>query len=119
MMEALLETGKVDMIAMGRGLLADESFPEKVRAGNLEEIRKCIGCDQGCVDRLFANLDIGCLGNALTGREWQYDLGRKAARKKRVLVAGGGPGGLEAARVAALRGHEVFLYEKSGKLGGL
>lgn len=118
-MEALLETGKVDMIAMGRGLLADESFPDKVRAGKFEDIRKCIGCNQGCVDRLFANLDIGCLGNAMAGREWQYDLGRKAERKKRVLVVGGGPGGLEAARVAALRGHEVFLHEKSGKLGGL
>lgn len=118
-MEALLETDKVDMIAIGRGLLADESFPDKVRAGKFADIRKCIGCDQGCVDRLFANLDIGCLGNALAGREWQYDLSRKAEQKKRVLVAGGGPGGLEASRVAALRGHEVFLYEKSGKLGGL
>jgi 2,4-dienoyl-CoA reductase-like NADH-dependent reductase (Old Yellow Enzyme family)/thioredoxin reductase len=118
-MESLVASGKVDMIAMGRGLLADEAFPAKLKAGNLTDIRKCIGCNQGCIDRLFADVDIGCLGNALTGREWQYDLDRQAPQKKKVLVAGGGPGGMEAARIAALRGHEVFMYEKDGKLGGL
>jgi len=119
MMEELVAGGKVDMIAMGRGLLADENFPAKLEKGNTDDIRKCIACNQGCIDRLFADTDIGCLGNALTGREWQYDLERKAPQKKKVLVAGGGPGGLEAARIAALRGHEVYLYEKGPKLGGL
>ncbi|MBN1613061.1 MAG: FAD-dependent oxidoreductase [Deltaproteobacteria bacterium] len=119
MMEDLVASGKVDMIAMGRGLLADEAFPAKLESGNLTDIRKCIACNQGCIDRLFADVDIGCLGNAMTGREWKYDLDSKAAQKKKVLVAGGGPGGLEAARIAALRGHEVHLYEKSPKLGGL
>lgn len=119
MMEELVVGGKVDMIAMGRGLLADEAFPAKLQAGNTDDIRKCIACNQGCIDRLFGDMDIGCLGNALAGREWQYDLDRKAAQKKKVLVAGGGPGGLEAARIAALRGHEVYLYEKGPKLGGL
>lgn len=119
MMEELVASGKVDMIAMGRGLLADEAFPAKLQAGKTDDIRKCIACNQGCIDRIFGTLDVGCLGNALTGREWQYDLGQKAAQKKTVLVAGGGPGGLEAARVAALRGHKVYLYEKGPKLGGL
>lgn len=119
MMEEIISSGKADMISVGRTLLADESFPAKLKAGNLSDIRKCIGCDQGCIDRLFGDKDIGCLGNAMTGREWQYDLAQKAPQKKKVLVAGGGPGGMEAARVAALRGHEVHLYEKGQKLGGL
>jgi len=118
MMAEIVETGKADMIALGRALLADEDLPAKLQAGKVTEIRKCIACNQGCIDRLFEDQDITCLGNPLVGREWQYDLGKKAA-KKRVVVIGGGPGGLEAARVAALRGHEVFLYETKSQLGGL
>lgn len=119
LMEAIITEGKADIIAIGRTLLADEAFPAKLAAGNLSDIRKCIACNQGCAGRLMRGLDIGCTGNALCGKEWQYDLERKAPQKKKVLVAGGGPGGMEAARVAALRGHEVSLYEKGAKLGGL
>ena len=118
MAEEIIESGKADMIAMGRAFLADEELPSKLKGGKLKEIRKCIACNQGCIDRLFADQDIACLGNALVGREWQYDMDQKASEKKRVLVIGGGPGGLESARVAALRGHEVFLYEKNQELGG-
>lgn len=118
-MAAIVDSGKADMIGIGRALLADEAFPAKLQAGKIDDLRLCIGCNQGCIDRLFGDQDIGCLGNALTGREWHYNLDVKAPLKKKILVAGGGPGGLEAARIAALRGHEVFLYEKSGKLGGL
>ncbi|HOP39464.1 MAG TPA: FAD-dependent oxidoreductase [Geobacteraceae bacterium] len=118
-MQEVVESEKVDIVSTGRALLADPEYPAKLLAGHPEDIRKCIGCEQGCADRLFAGLDIGCLGNPLTGREWQYDLTLKAAEKKRVLVVGGGPGGLEAARIAALRGHEVLLCEKNGKPGGL
>jgi len=120
MMESVIADGKADMVSIGRGLLADEAFPAKVAAGRASDIRKCIACNQGCCDRLLAHLPIGCLGNALTGRESQYDLCKKALTKKKVLVAGGGPGGMEAARIAALRGHDVHLYEKNvSLLGGL
>ena len=119
MMEAIIDSGKADMIAIGRTLLADEAFPAKVAAGKLSEIRKCIACNQGCVDQVFQGRPIGCLGNALTGREWQYDLDTKAKKTKKVLIAGGGPGGMEAARIASLRGHDVHLYEQGNSLGGL
>jgi NADPH-dependent 2,4-dienoyl-CoA reductase/sulfur reductase-like enzyme len=118
MAEDILAQGKADMVVMGRALLADPEMPVKVIEGRLQEIRPCIGCNQGCVDKLLADQDITCLGNALTGREWEFDLDSKASVPKRVLVIGGGPGGLECARVAALRGHSVFLYEKGHKLGG-
>ena len=118
-MTEIVTAGKVDMISIGRTLLADPDFPAKIKAGHPEDVLKCTGCEQGCADRLFAGLDIGCLGNPLTGKEWQFDLSKKAATQKRILVVGGGPGGLEAARIATLRGHEVSLYEKSDRLGGL
>ncbi|BBB90222.1 MAG TPA: FAD-dependent oxidoreductase [Methylomusa anaerophila] len=119
MMVEIVEAGKADMISIGRTLLADPEFPNKLKTGKLEDIRKCTGCNQGCVDRLLAAQDIGCLGNPLTGHEGEFNLEKKAANKKKVLVVGGGPGGLEAARIATLGGHNVFLYEKSDKLGGL
>lgn len=115
----IIHDGKADMIAMARALLADPDLPSKLQAGTPEEIRLCIGCNQACIDRLFQDQDIACLGNPLTGREWQYNLDEKAATSKKVLVIGGGPGGLEASRVAALRGHDVYLYEKNKELGGL
>jgi 2,4-dienoyl-CoA reductase-like NADH-dependent reductase (Old Yellow Enzyme family)/thioredoxin reductase len=118
MAEKIIQEGKADLVAMGRAMLADPELVKKVSKGKVEEVRKCIGCNQGCIDRLFQDIDITCLVNAVTGHETEFDLETKVENKKKVLVIGGGPGGLEAARVAALRGHEVVLYEKDAELGG-
>jgi len=118
MAERILQEGRADLVAMGRALLADPDLPRKVAEGKTDDIRKCIACNQGCIDRLFKDLDITCLCNALAGHETEYDLTAPAREKKTVLVVGGGPAGLEAARVAALRGHRVVLYEASDTLGG-
>lgn len=118
MAAGIIASGKADMVSMGRALLADESLPEKVAQGRTGEIRKCIACNQGCIDRYLAGEGITCLGNALTGREMDFDLSARAPVSKKIVVIGGGPAGLETARVAALRGHKVVLFEKSPQLGG-
>jgi 2,4-dienoyl-CoA reductase-like NADH-dependent reductase (Old Yellow Enzyme family)/pyruvate/2-oxoglutarate dehydrogenase complex dihydrolipoamide dehydrogenase (E3) component len=117
MAEEIIREGKADLVAMGRALLGDPEMPKKVAANRLEEIRKCIGCNQGCIDRLNKNQDISCMINPLTGHESEYNLDAPVA-KKRVLVIGGGPAGLEAAWIAAKLGHDTILYEKQSQLGG-
>ncbi|RCW78783.1 2,4-dienoyl-CoA reductase-like NADH-dependent reductase (Old Yellow Enzyme family) [Halanaerobium sp. DL-01] len=107
----------IDMVAVGRGFLADPYFPKKMEEGREEDIRKCIGCNQGCIDRLFAGDSITCLGNPLCGQEYKYNT-NKTTTPREVMVIGGGPAGMEAARTAAERGHKVKLYEKENKLGG-
>jgi NADPH-dependent 2,4-dienoyl-CoA reductase/sulfur reductase-like enzyme len=114
--EEILEEGKADLITLGRALIADPEFPKKALQGRLKEIRYCIGCNN-CVDRLFDRLDVNCAINARMGVEERLKM-RPVSRPKRVLIIGGGPAGLEAARIAARRKHEVYLYEKSGSLGG-
>jgi NADPH-dependent 2,4-dienoyl-CoA reductase/sulfur reductase-like enzyme len=101
---------------MGRALLADPELPMKTAAGALGDIRKCTACDE-CIARLFFNENVACSVNAALGMEEEYTI-TKAKVSKRILVVGGGPAGLEAARVSALRGHSVVLYEKSDRLGG-
>ncbi|NQU13463.1 MAG: FAD-dependent oxidoreductase [Desulfobacteraceae bacterium] len=115
--ETIIKEGKADLLYLGRALIADPEFPAKIREGRETEIRPCIVCNKGCIDRLFAGLDITCSVNASLGREASNRI-FPADTSRNVLVIGGGPAGLEAARVAALRGHQVTLYEKSGKLGG-
>jgi len=115
--ENILEEGKADLIAMGRALIADPDLPKKAQAGQLEDIIPCIACNQGCLNGLFTLLRLTCLLNPTVGLEKEMAL-IPAERRKKVLVAGGGPAGLEAARVAAQRGHEVTICEKTGKLGG-
>lgn len=108
-----------DLIALGRALIADPEFPEKVREGREDEIVRCIGCNQGCVDRYIdpAFPHISCLRNPSVGREKEYEL-KPAAEPKKVLIAGGGMAGLEAAIVLKRRGHKPVLCEESPKLGG-
>ena len=118
--EQILANGMADMIVMGRPLLADPDLPNKARAGQLAEIRRCISC-QNCMDSMMiAPLDsnMNCAVNAQSGRETTISLA-PAARSKHVLVIGGGTGGMEAARVAALRGHRVTLWEQGRAPGRL
>jgi 2,4-dienoyl-CoA reductase (NADPH2) len=115
--EELLRQGKLDFVGMTRRLLADPELPNKVAAGRLEDINPCTGCLY-CMDVRLHNSPVRCRVNANLGREREFAL-KPAAKPKRVMVVGGGPAGMEAARVAALRGHKVTLYEKEPKLGGL
>ncbi len=113
----IIEEGKADMVAIGRALLADPQWPIKVEKGLTNEICHCIACNQGCIGRIISGLPITCLSNPAVGREEQFRL-QPAPQRKKVVVIGGGPGGLTAARIAALREHRVVLVEKGSKLGG-
>jgi NADPH-dependent 2,4-dienoyl-CoA reductase/sulfur reductase-like enzyme len=116
LMEDVLVKKQADFVALGRSLLADPELPNKVQAGRVDEINYCTTC-QGCQERLFSQLDVQCTVNPWCGRE--KELPMKAARKKKkVMVVGAGAAGMQAAWVAAERGHEVRLYEKSKQLGG-
>ena len=115
--ERILQENKADFIALGRALIADPEFPNKAFRGELDEIRKCVGCNQGCIDMCHKSLPITCMYNPAAGREKEAAISPAATRKK-VAVIGGGPAGMEAAAVAALRGHDVELYEAQDSLGG-
>jgi NADPH-dependent 2,4-dienoyl-CoA reductase/sulfur reductase-like enzyme len=102
---------------MGRASIADPELPNKAREGRLDEILPCIGCWQGCQGKIAVQKPVSCLVNPRTGKETSYDI-RPAEKPKKVMVIGGGPAGMEAAIVAAKRGHSVTLYEKADRLGG-
>jgi 2,4-dienoyl-CoA reductase-like NADH-dependent reductase (Old Yellow Enzyme family)/thioredoxin reductase len=114
---SILKEGKADFIAMGRASIADPHLPNKVRENRLDEILYCIGCWQGCQGKIAQQEAVSCLVNPKTGRENEFEI-KEAKDKKKVMVIGGGPVGMEAAIVAAKRGHQVSLYEKNSKLGG-
>lgn len=120
MAESILEDGTADLIGMTRALIADPDLPNKTRDGSLDQIRSCLGDNQKCIGNMMRNLPMKCTVNPLVGRESEEGLEHisRAPVLKKVLVIGGGVAGLEAARVAALRGHSVVLYEKTGALGG-
>jgi 2,4-dienoyl-CoA reductase-like NADH-dependent reductase (Old Yellow Enzyme family)/thioredoxin reductase len=117
MADDILKQGKADLVAIGRSLIADPNLPQKGMEGRLEEVRPCIGCLQGCLTRVFSFLPMACTVNPLAGREGTVPI-KKGKKLKKVLIAGGGPAGLEAARVTRSHGNEVFLFEKSDRLGG-
>jgi NAD(H)-dependent 7beta-hydroxy-3-oxo-delta4-cholenoic acid oxidoreductase len=115
--EDILQKGHADITVMGRALLADPELPNKAAEGRFDDIAPCAACGLGCVGEQMKMRPMTCVINPSVGREKEMLL-VPATRRKTVLVAGGGPGGLEAARVAAARGHEVTLCEKGAKLGG-
>ena len=117
MADTLLMMNKADFIGMARGSLADPFLPVKARQGHLSNIRYCIGCLQGCEQKLFEGTSITCLVNPRIGLEYESEL-TPVETPKKVLVIGGGPGGLMAAETAARRGHRVTVYEKKADLGG-
>lgn len=118
--ENILADGQADLIGMTRGLIADPEFPNKAKEGRLSEIRTCIACNVGCRGGPDRGLHVMCLQNPAVAEEKELGIGTMplAQVRKKVMVVGGGPGGLKAAETAAERGHQVTLYEKTAHLGG-
>ncbi len=116
--EQVLVKGQADMCGMTRALISDPDMPNKAQSGRLDDIRACIGCNQACIGHYHQGVPISCIQHPISGRELTLGAHAKATAPRAVMVAGGGPGGMKAAAVAAERGHRVTLYEKSGQLGG-
>jgi 2,4-dienoyl-CoA reductase-like NADH-dependent reductase (Old Yellow Enzyme family)/thioredoxin reductase len=114
--DAIIRDGKADLVCLGRGLLADPELPKKAQEGKLDDIRTCIACNT-CMESIFRKGRVECLVNPTLGREKEMEL-QPAEKRKKVMIVGGGPGGLHAGWVAATRGHEVHLYERESRLGG-
>ncbi|MBD3187400.1 NAD(P)-binding protein [Candidatus Bathyarchaeota archaeon] len=115
--ESIIREGKADATCIGRGQICDPEFASKARKGNPSLIRKCIGCNQGCFDAIFNMSPVSCLRNPVAGMEGKYSI-EPTDDKKTVMIVGGGVAGLECARIAAMRGHEVLVYELDSRLGG-
>lgn len=115
--EQILQHHLADLVNMGRPLIADPEMPNKIINGKSSAIRHCIACNQGCLDMVFSMQDVHCTVNPLAGREFEIEI-KPADQPRQILVIGGGPGGMETARMAAARGHRVTLWEKYEQLGG-
>lgn len=118
--EKILEDGQGDMVNMVRALIADPELPNKARDNRDDDIRHCIACNQGCIGRMGMGYTIGCMQTPVTGNERKLGTGTVSLCKqpKKVVVIGAGPAGLETARMAALRKHQVILFEKNDEVGG-
>lgn len=117
LMESIVEKEEADMLAIGRGLISDEELALKMKEKRYDDIRNCVACNQGCIDNVFVGKAITCLVNARAGVESERII-EQAVEKKRVVIIGAGPAGMEAARVAALRGHDVTIIDKNFATGG-
>lgn len=117
LIESIVEEDKADMVAIGRGLIADEELVVKMKNKDYEDIRYCVACNQGCIDKVFLGQGINCLVNARAGYDRERKI-EKATEIKNVIIIGAGPAGLEAARVSRLRGHNVTIVDKENKVGG-
>lgn len=117
MAEAFLREKKVDLIAIGRALIADPNLIRNTVEGKLDEIKPCLACNVCADDLIATDASVHCSVNPVVGKEKEFEL-RRAQKSKKVLVVGGGPAGMEAAAVACLRGHRVVLYERQLQLGG-
>jgi 2,4-dienoyl-CoA reductase-like NADH-dependent reductase (Old Yellow Enzyme family) len=116
--EAIIAEGAADVCGMTRALICDPEMPAKAEDGRAEDIRACIACNQACIGHFHRGVPISCIQHPETGRELAFGIPRTVAQPRKVMVIGGGPGGMKAAAIAAARGHQVTLYEAAGQLGG-
>jgi NADPH-dependent 2,4-dienoyl-CoA reductase/sulfur reductase-like enzyme len=116
--DQILADGAIDLVGMTRALIADPDLPRKAREGRIEDIRICVGANEGCIDRIYQGKPVTCIQNPGVSREAEIAEPTPAATRRRVVVVGAGVAGLEAARVSALRGHHVVLLEREAEVGG-
>lgn len=116
--EKIIQNKEADFVAIGRALLADPEWPNKVEQDKITEINQCINCNQGCISRLFAQLDVHCTVNPHCGFEKELSLPEKTKKPQKIAIIGGGPAGLYTAKELSRIGHQVSIFEQSKKLGG-
>jgi 2,4-dienoyl-CoA reductase-like NADH-dependent reductase (Old Yellow Enzyme family) len=116
--EQVLAAGEADLCGMTRAQICDPAMARKSQAGRLDDIRACIGCNQACIGHFHLGYPISCIQFPESGRELEYGVRKPASTRRKILIAGGGPGGMKAAAVAAARGHEAILCEATERLGG-